>query len=129
MVSVGPWQPLRITQYIRILARFVVEQDARRFERRCAKHNDSDVLLVISLRDLIDDADSTRLAGVRIDHDLAHDGVRAQSHFAGFRGGGKRRAGAAVIRVGRAAAVESTTKKRRARRKIRKKPSCSSFLR
>src|SRR5262245_59695374 len=101
--------PRRIAQSIRILARFGVEQDARRFERRCAKHYNSAVLIVILLRDLIDDADSTRLTGVRIDENLSHDGVRAQSHFAGLRGGGMRRAGAAVIRVGRAAAVAMAT--------------------
>src|SRR5262245_29257755 len=94
-----------MSQSIRILSRFGVEQDARRFERRGAEHNDFAVLFVILLRNLIDYANSARLAGVRIDDDLAHDGVRAQRHLAGLRGGGKRRARAAVIRMSRAAAV------------------------
>src|SRR5262249_45019625 len=101
--------PRRIAQSVRVLARFGVEQEARRFERRGAEHNDSAVLLVILLRDLIDDADSTRLAGVRIDDDVARHGVRAERHSSGIRGGWKRRAGAAVIRVGRAASVAVAT--------------------
>src|SRR5262245_14997563 len=66
-----------ITETIRISTGFRVEEDTCRFDRRGAEHDHFTVFDVIPLAELVNHPDSPGFVGLRIEDDLADNGIRS----------------------------------------------------